>query len=266
VELAKSVIVHSQFSVGDLAEEKDFGKQKFAKLAPKLKIFARLVFWTCNSVSFGFLRNHRISSFIFLGLPSQLRDAVLSQSEGALAVPESDANREYFVSQQLAQIANGNDPWQTGDTPNDKLLKIVRAVAVEREQNKVKLGAIATLGAGGGKRQNRSGQGLTLLPNLRSCSEIYAKTAGEDSDLITGEGREEGTKTNADDEEEILPPPGMSLEDAKKALNLQVSSTGHFTSRHHCLHLFNRFLNPKGQTDHNSKTTQATWSSSSMGI
>jgi hypothetical protein len=63
----------------------------------------------------------------------------------------------------LAQIANGNDPWQTGDTPNDKLLKIVRAVAVEREQNKVKLGVIATLGAGGGKRQNRSDYLLSFL-------------------------------------------------------------------------------------------------------
>ncbi len=37
----------------------------------------------------------------------------------------------------MALIANGNDPWQTGETPNDKLLKIARSVAQERMQERV---------------------------------------------------------------------------------------------------------------------------------
>jgi hypothetical protein len=89
-----------------------------------------------------------------IGLPSQLRDAVLSQSDGTFVVPESEANREYFVNQQLSLIANGNDPWQTGETPNDKLLKLARSVAVERDQKKVNLKAMVALGATG-KRQHR---------------------------------------------------------------------------------------------------------------
>jgi hypothetical protein len=82
-------------------------------------------------------------------LPSQLRDAVLSQTDGTLVVPESDANREYFAAQHLALVASGNDPWQTGDTPNEKLLKLARGVAHDREQNRVKLSILA------GKRQHR---------------------------------------------------------------------------------------------------------------
>ena len=74
------------------------------------------------------------------GLPSQLRDAVLSEVEPTLAVPESDANREWFTQQHLSLIAAGHDPWQTGETPNEKLLKMMRGVATEgREQPRIKL-------------------------------------------------------------------------------------------------------------------------------
>ena len=36
-------------------------------------------------------------------------------------------------------LASGNDPWSTGDTPNEKLLKIARGVAHDRSQDRVKL-------------------------------------------------------------------------------------------------------------------------------
>ena len=78
-------------------------------------------------------------SIIFTGLPSQLRDAVLSEVDGTLTVPESDANQEYFANQRLEMLASGNDPWNTGETPNEKLLKIARGVAHDRTQDRVKL-------------------------------------------------------------------------------------------------------------------------------
>lgn len=82
-------------------------------------------------------------------MPSQLRDAVLSQTDGTLVVPESDANREYFAAQHLALVASGNDPWQSGETPNEKLLKMARGIAHDRDQDRVKLSILA------GKRQHR---------------------------------------------------------------------------------------------------------------
>ena len=73
------------------------------------------------------------------GLPSQLRDAVLS-SEGSVAIPESDQNREYFAQQHLALLASGQDPWQDAQTPNEQLLKIARAaVTTNRDNTKVKI-------------------------------------------------------------------------------------------------------------------------------
>jgi len=76
-------------------------------------------------------------------LPSQLRDAVLSQSDTTLTIPESDANREWFAQQHVALVASGNDPWQTGDTPNEKLLKLARTTAQNREQTRIKLSNIS---------------------------------------------------------------------------------------------------------------------------
>lgn len=64
---------------------------------------------------------------------------MLSEVDGTLAVPESDANQEYFANQRLQMLASGNDPWSTGDTPNEKLLKIARGVAHDRSQDRVKL-------------------------------------------------------------------------------------------------------------------------------
>jgi hypothetical protein len=77
-------------------------------------------------------------------LPSQLRDAVLSQTDGTLVTPESEANREYFAQKHTALIVSGNDPWKTGETPNDKLLKIARGIAEDRSQTRVKLSVAAT--------------------------------------------------------------------------------------------------------------------------
>lgn len=73
------------------------------------------------------------------GLPSQLRDAVLSEAEEAPAVPESDANREWFIAQHLALVAAGQDPWSTGETPNERLLRLARTTAEDRAQTRVKL-------------------------------------------------------------------------------------------------------------------------------
>ena len=84
------------------------------------------------------------------GLPSQLRDAVLSQSDGTLVVPESDANREWFAQQHFALVASGKDPWSTGETPNERLLKLARSTTADRTQSKPKLQNLA-----GVKRERR---------------------------------------------------------------------------------------------------------------
>lgn len=74
-----------------------------------------------------------------VGLPSQLRDAVLAQGSGAMAMPESDVNREYFAAQHQQIVAQGTDPWSARETPHEKLLEIVRASGENREQPRVKL-------------------------------------------------------------------------------------------------------------------------------
>jgi pre-mRNA-splicing factor RBM22/SLT11 len=74
------------------------------------------------------------------GLPSQLRDAVLSRADDeSIAAPESDANREYHQQQSLVALSSGVGPWQTGETPNDKLLRIARASATNREPARVQI-------------------------------------------------------------------------------------------------------------------------------
>ena len=80
----------------------------------------------------------------------------IEQDDGTLTVPESEANQEYFASQHLALVASGNDPWQSGETPNEKLLKIARNAAVDREQSKPKLAAIA------GKKRDARYNGLSF--------------------------------------------------------------------------------------------------------
>jgi hypothetical protein len=71
-------------------------------------------------------------------------------------VPESDANQEYFASQHMAMLASGTDPWQAGETPNEKLLKIARKNIIDREQSKRKLAVI------GKKRQSRCSYAIWL--------------------------------------------------------------------------------------------------------
>lgn len=73
-----------------------------------------------------------------LGLPSQLRDAVLNSSDGALAAAESTANKEYQTQLQLQLLeANGED--RIAAETNEKLLKIARSVGLNREQPRVKM-------------------------------------------------------------------------------------------------------------------------------
>eukprot|EP01038_Epipyxis_sp_PR26KG_P009033 gene9033-12179_t len=72
-----------------------------------------------------------------LALPSQLRDAVLSYTEGAIT-SESDVQKEYIAQQQLALINSGNNPWLTGESPNDRLIKLARESIYNREQPRLK--------------------------------------------------------------------------------------------------------------------------------
>ena len=74
------------------------------------------------------------------GLPSQLRDAVLSRADDeTLAIPESEVNLEYQNQQQIAALTNGLDPWASGETPNEKLLRLARNSTVHRDPSRIKL-------------------------------------------------------------------------------------------------------------------------------
>jgi hypothetical protein len=72
-----------------------------------------------------------------LGLPSQLRDAVLASADD-IAAPESVINKEYVTQQQLVRLdAEGEDVLANETT--EKLLKVVRTIATNRSQPKVKM-------------------------------------------------------------------------------------------------------------------------------
>ncbi len=72
-----------------------------------------------------------------LGLPSQLRDAVLQHVEGALAVPVSDINQSYVTQQQLALL--DDEGGMMGEAANEKLIQIARNIHKNREQPRVKM-------------------------------------------------------------------------------------------------------------------------------
>lgn len=74
-----------------------------------------------------------------IGLPSQLRDAVLSEYEGKGIVPESEVGQEYFLNQQIVALNNGDDAWATRDNPNERLLRMARTVMKDREQPRIKI-------------------------------------------------------------------------------------------------------------------------------
>lgn len=91
------------------------------------------------------------------GLPSQLRDAVLSEFDGTPQAPESEVNREYFIQQQMIAINNGDDMWASRDNPNERLLRMARTAMKDREQPRIKLPSIMTseVTAPAGKRSHR---------------------------------------------------------------------------------------------------------------
>ena len=64
---------------------------------------------------------------------------MLAEFEGTSVLPESDVNREYKTQQQMIAIANGDDMWASRDNPNDRLLRMARTVAKEREQPRINL-------------------------------------------------------------------------------------------------------------------------------
>eukprot|EP01031_Cornospumella_fuschlensis_P034418 gene34419-41659_t len=74
-----------------------------------------------------------------LGLPSQLRDAVLSDMGGAACtLPDSAVNREYQMQQQLALLNAGHEDTMF-HAQNMKLIEIARRAAEGREQPRVKI-------------------------------------------------------------------------------------------------------------------------------
>lgn len=74
-------------------------------------------------------------------MPSQLRDAVLAESENLVAESDqSDSNREYHAQRQLALLNNGENPWGSGPSPSELLVQVARsAVSGDRSHKRVKI-------------------------------------------------------------------------------------------------------------------------------
>lgn len=79
-----------------------------------------------------------IGLIFYVGLPSQLRDAVLSYSDEGLAAPESAINKEYITQQQLVRLDTEGDDVLANET-SERLLKIARSVATDRAQPRIKM-------------------------------------------------------------------------------------------------------------------------------
>jgi hypothetical protein len=72
---------------------------------------------------------------------------------------------------------------------------------------------------------------------------VYAKTAGEGSDGVTEEGIEaRGDGAEDDEEDEILPPPGMTIQETKEVLNLNEVTPGELSSLSLSFHHFSPSL------------------------
>jgi hypothetical protein len=73
------------------------------------------------------------------GLPSQLRDAVLETMEGSVSTSQCEVHQDYQAQQQLLAIENGDNPWESRDGPNERLLRLARATAVHREKPRIQV-------------------------------------------------------------------------------------------------------------------------------
>ena len=124
---------------------------------------------------------------------------MLAQTDGTLVVPESDANREYFAAQHTKMITDGTDPWSTRETPNEKLLEVVRNIDKDREQPRVK---------------------LPVLPSKRDASALSETAAQEERKYV---------KSNEDISalpfEMQLPPGVNSAEELRKYASPNVGAT-----------------------------------------
>lgn len=127
-----------------------------------------------------------------LGVPSQLRDAVLHNAEDGSAVrvataDQSEVNREYQTQQQLALINAGLSPYAPGDDPNERLLRLARSVKAERQPANKKLqNLVATikpsesrtlaLDGNGAEVGSESSEDISIPEHIRAAMEANAQT------------------------------------------------------------------------------------------
>ncbi len=67
------------------------------------------------------------------GLPSQLRDAVLS-IEDSIFVPQNSINQRFSEQNELLSIENGDSKWNSLNNPNERLIKIARETVQNRDK------------------------------------------------------------------------------------------------------------------------------------
>lgn len=156
------------------------------------------------------------------GLPSQLRDAVLAETDQIIS-SESDANKEFQVQKQLKLLENGENPWQlangSGLTPNEALVNVARSALTDRSHHRVHIKPIEAINT---KRQHdvafdvnvvasevlstsssskNSQFALPLPPGINSMEELQQISLGRQQDMkqavtvtVTVDGNEKGDK------------------------------------------------------------------------
>lgn len=102
------------------------------------------------------------------GLPSQLRDAVLSAEGDIPSSASSDVNRNFQYSQQVALLNAGHDPWVNGEGPNEKLLALARNISNERSQPRLQLNIKSN--NNNGDNNNDDDDTLKLNPSITSAA------------------------------------------------------------------------------------------------
>ena len=155
------------------------------------------------------------------GLPSQLRDAVLS-ADGGLAEAESQKGKEFQTQQRLALMASGVEP---EETPAEQLIKVARLATVNRDDGPLGsklLGkrhldmdrnaneAVAKSNSKNGTEVSQESKSISIVgyDNLHS---IHSEGDSKKSNSLIGNGQKVSDKKNKKKKNKFTPkPPSMA--------------------------------------------------------
>lgn len=190
-----------------------------------------------------------------LGVPSQLRDAVLHNAEDGSAVrvatvDQSDVNREYQTQQQLALINAGLSPYAPGDDPNERLLRLARSVKAERQPANKKLqNLVATIKPSENRTPAHNGNGAEV------DSESSADIAIPEHIRAAMEANAQADSSTVGQKRKLTGPSAAEQVDLSKFIVASAVASSEY--------LLKQGKNIQGQANGNSKCIDSTVSSNS---